>query len=170
VIYPANLPLPDFGSYGGIIANGLVRTGFANPAPSQIETFNSAAIQISMTFSMDDSTYDEWLAWVIVNGYDFFDMPVVSPHMPLKITSTSRIRFISDLQMSNRSYNWQSVTVSGELIPNDDSVPPSLSISYPNFIQAGTPAAPSTDLIVAGTPSSPSVELIAGGMYVYDTV
>jgi len=165
--YPDTLPLPDHGSYAGVGDAGLVRTSLPTPAANQIETYNSERIDITMTFSMDMFTYPTWLTWILDNGYDWFEMPVISQRMPIDILSTSRVRVTSDTNLVKRGHNWISVTLGMELIPGDTPIG-SPGITWPNFIYANTPTTAPADSIVAGTPTSPSADLIRAGLYDYE--
>lgn len=165
--YPSQFVLPDYGNYIGSLNMGQIRTSMPTSNASQIEGFNSARIEISMTFSMTVDDYEAWTAWVIEFAYDWFDMPVISPHMPNYITSDSRIRFISDTALQKRGHDWISVAVTGELIQGDESLNPATA-TYPNWILAGTPASPSADDIDPGTPAAPSTNMIVSDLYGYE--
>lgn len=115
--YPPTLPLPD--QYTGIIDQGLIRTSFPVTAPNQVKGYNSPRTDISMTFSMDDATYETWLTWMTSNGYDWFNMPVVSARTPTDITSIQRVRLSSEITLTKRGDNWLSATVAAELVPGD---------------------------------------------------
>ena len=118
--YPANLPLPDQGSYGGSVDSGVIRTNVFASEARQRKTFNSPRVEIGLTFSMTNDDYNVWRPWVRDNAYAFFDMPVISPDVPTDITSTQNLRFISDISYQKRGDNWLSVSVTAELIPGDD--------------------------------------------------
>ena len=115
--YPTTLPLPEPDNYNGTLDQGLIRTSFRVTAPNQVKGYNSYREDISMSFSMDNDTYDAWITWVNSNGYDWFNMPVVSSRTPTDITSTQLVRFSSDVQVAKQGDNWLTVTVGAELQP-----------------------------------------------------
>lgn len=118
--YPNTLPLPDTLSYSGEVDVGLIRTDFQTSRANQGINYNSPRTEISMTFAMDNDTYeDDWLPWIKANGFDWFYMPVVGPNAPGTITSTQRVRLISDMQYQKLGDNWLSVTVAAETVPGD---------------------------------------------------
>jgi len=125
VDYPLTLPLPNNSSYSGIIGTGLVRTNIPAALANQLQTFNSPRTEISMTFSMDNFTYINWIIWVQGNAYQWFNMPVISGSEPDVITSTRQVRFISDTAYTKQGDNWVSVSVSAELLPGQPlALPP----------------------------------------------
>ena len=118
--YPANLPLPDQGSYGGSVDSGIIRTNVYAALANQRKSFNSPRVELGLVFSMTNDEYAVWRPWAIAEAYHFFDMPVVSPDAPTDIMSVQNLRFISDISYQKRSDNWLSVSVTAELIPGDD--------------------------------------------------
>ena len=166
--YPTTLPLPDYGSYSGVSDKGLVRTSVSTPAPTQIQLYGSPRHDASMVFSMTNDVYaDEWLPWVDQFGYDWFNMPVVSPYDPVQITSTHRCRMTTDLQLSKRGDNWLSVSVGVEILQGDKQDPNSPTSRVYDAVNAGVPSNPSTDRVIAGTPANPSTDTIQGNLYAY---
>ena len=118
ISYPSTLPLPD--TYSGAVSWGLLRSEGGGSELEQRTSFNSARTDFSMTFSMDNSTYYDWYAWIKSFGYDWFEMMVVSNRLPLgPIESFQRIRIVGPVQYSKRGDNWLSVTVQAEMIPGD---------------------------------------------------
>ena len=121
VDYPSTYPMPD--SYDGLISSGVLRSEGGGPELVQRQSYNSRRTDFTMTFSMDDATYTNWSAWMIANAYDWVNFPVVSDRFPTVennyILSTQRVRLTSPLSVSKKGFNWQSVTVQAELIPND---------------------------------------------------
>lgn len=117
--YPSTLPLPDYGTYAGVVDNGLLQTTVLTAQRNQLITYNSPTTKLSMTFSMDNDIYALWFSWVKTNAYYWFNMPVVSTNQPTDITSTRQVRFISDLSYTKREDNWLSVNVTAELIPGE---------------------------------------------------
>ena len=118
ISYPSTLPLPD--TYTGSVSWGLLRSEGGGPELEQRTSFNSSRTDFSMTFSMDNSTYYDWYAWIKANGYDWFEMLVVSNRLPFgPIESFQRIRIVGPIQYSKRGDNWLSVTVQAEMIPGD---------------------------------------------------
>jgi len=168
--YPITLPIPDYGSYSGVSDHGLVRTSIPVAAPNQLLGFNSPTTKITMTFSMDNDTYTDWLVWVTDNGWNWFKMPVVSPLDPVLITSTHSVRFISEVQYQKRGDNWLSVSVTAEMIPGEDEDPLASTGRGYDYILAGAPASPSADTIVAGTPAAPSTPFIEANIYNYEVI
>ena len=170
ITYPTNLPTPDFGSYYGVVDEGLIRTSFPVPAPTQVVWFNSPTVNITMTFSMDNATWLEWSEFASSYGYDWFLMPIVSPKNPLIITSTHRVRFISDMQYQKRGDNWLSITVTAEMVPGDSDDPLAPPERVYDWIIAGSPSTPSPDIIIAGGPSAPSPVGIKASIYKYEVL
>ena len=165
--YPTTLPMPDKDSYGGVIDWGLIRTGYAVPAPRQIKGYGRETNSLAMSFSMVNDDYITWLTWVNTYGYNWFLMPVVSEYTPVKVTSTHRVRFTSDIQYVKRGDNWITVSIGAEILQGDIEDPLALSTKAYDFIIGGTPAAPSADIIYCGTPAAPSTETITGSLYAY---
>jgi len=169
--YPTSLPLPDFGTYAGSIDQGLIRTNMPAASPSQIVGFNAPRTQITMTFSMVNDDFAEWEAWVLEFGYYWFTMPVVSGYEPVVITSTHKIRIISDIEYQKRGDNWLSVSVIAEIIQSDAEDPLAITTREYDFILAGTPSSPSTDFIDAGQNATPSTDgIIIPSIYGYRKV
>ena len=117
--YPNTLPLPDYGTYAGVVNNGLQRTTVLTTDANQIIRFNSPRADVSMTFSMDNDIYALWFSWVQSNGYYWFSMPVVSPDTPTDITSVRTVRFTGGVQYQKAGDNWLRVTVGVELLPGE---------------------------------------------------
>ena len=121
VDYPSTYPMPD--SYDGLVSSGVLRSEGGGPELVQRQSYNSRRTDFTMTFSMDDATYSNWSAWMLTNGFDWFNMRVITDRTPASsnnyIYSFQRVRLTSPLSVSKRGYNWQSVTVQAELIPND---------------------------------------------------
>lgn len=117
--YPTTLPMPDTGTLSGQVDEGLLRSEVPSARANHRIGFNSPRTELSMTFSMINDTYDTWLTWVKANAYDWFNMPIVATNTPTGITSTQRVRFISDIQYNKRGDNWLSVTVAVETVPGD---------------------------------------------------
>ena len=163
--YPFELPLPDYGSYTGVVDQGLIRTSFPIAAPSQIKGFNSPTVQISLTFSMTNAQWYDWNQFITNYGYQWFTMPVVSPKNPNLITSVHRVRTISDIQYVKRGHNWVSTTIIVEMVPGDADDPLAVGERVYDTIVAGSPQTPSADVIVAGLPPSP--EFISASIYYY---
>ena len=165
--YPDTLPAPDISSYSGIIDWGLIRSGAAVPAPRQLKGYGRETNNISMSFSMENDTYTEWLAWVQTYGYEWFLMPVISEYNPVDLFSTHRVRFTTPIQYTKRGDNWLSVSIGAEILQGDkdDALAP-INRVY-NVINGGSPSAPSVDIINAGTPSNPSTDIITGSIYAY---
>jgi len=166
--YPATLPLPDFGDYYGVIDKGLIRTAYPAAAPSQLAGYNSPTVIISMTFSMTNAQWTDFAIFVNDSGFDWFRMPVVSPNAPVLITSTMRVRFISDLDYQKQGDNWLSVTVQAEMVLGDEDDPNAMLDRSYDFIVAGTPGSPSVDVMIAGSPSNPSPTAITASIYKYE--
>ena len=167
--YPSTFVMPSHTSYTGAQDSGLLRSAAPFPEPNQISTYNAAVINLSLTFSMTSSDYETWAAWVRENAYDWFIMPVVSPHRPDYIVGDSRVRFISDTSYNYNGYNWVTVGVSAELVLNDESIN-GATPTYLDFIVSGSPALPATDVILAGTIASPATDIIVADLYAYDFV
>lgn len=113
--YPGAYPLPDEGSYSGAIRLGVSRTEVPAARPDQRLRYNAPRVEVSMTFTMTNDDYDTWRTWVEANAYNWFNMPVVSPHEPDDITSTRPVRFISDINYQKQGDDWLSVTVAAEI-------------------------------------------------------
>lgn len=168
--YPTTLPLPDRGTYSGSVDYGLQRTSFPVAAPNQLIGFNAYTTKITMTFSMINDDYADWLEWVTDWGWGWFEMPVVSTKNPVLITSTQQVRFISDLAYQKRGDNWLSVSVTAELLPGQPADPLAPTDREYGFIIAETPPFPAPDTIIAGTPDNPSLPFITANLYNYEVV
>jgi hypothetical protein len=154
-VYPAAFPLPDHGPYYGVMDFGILRSSTPTAEASQIKISNAMRPELSLTFSMDNSTYLTWWNWVKEYAYTWFMLESVNPHLPTYITSERRIRFTGDLQYRKVGDNWLSITVPAELYigDNDDPQDP---LRIFDQIDAGSASSPSTDIIDSGEPSSPS--------------
>jgi hypothetical protein len=115
--YPTTLPLPDWGSYNGVISTGLQRSNMPAALANQVQTFNSQRTEINITFSMVNDLYITWFQWVNSNAYQWFNMPVISGSEPDNITGIRQVRFMSDIAYTKRGDNWLSVNVTAELLP-----------------------------------------------------
>ena len=166
--YPSTLTPPDHGSYSGLLDQGLVRTSVSTPAPGQTTLFYNPRSDLSMVFSMtNDAYWLEWLPWVQENGWDWFNMALVSQYNPVEVTSTHRCRMTTDLELTKRGDNWVSVSVGMEILQGDTEDPLAGTGRFYDAVVAGTPASPSADRVLAGTPTSPSTDTIQANIYAY---
>jgi hypothetical protein len=166
--YPTTLPQPDYGSYAGNVGQGLIRTSIPVPAPNQVIGFNTPRTDWVMTFTMDNDTYKDWIAWVEQYGFGWFLMPVVSRYNPVLITSTHRVRMTTEIQYTKAGDNWLSVTVGAELVPGADQDPLAPTLRLYEFVDGGSPTSPLPDFTQPGTPASPSTDYIIGNIYDYE--
>ncbi len=164
--YPQEFPTPDVTAYNGAITYGLGRTTVPTALANQRKYFNAPRLELSLTFSMTNDEYLTWFDWMRENGLKWFRMPIVSPRMPVDITSTHRIRVMSDYQLEKQGDNWLSVTVGVEAVPGD-SEDPFAPVIEPDWVIAGGPSNPSADVIIGGTPASPSTDWYRGEIYYY---
>jgi hypothetical protein len=163
-MYPENYPMPDHTGVSGSIDVGLRRTAVPAALANQVKTHNSPVDSLTLTFSMTNDEYSAWLDWVRTYAWQWFQMPIVSRHTPVNITSTRRLRFISDVQYEKRGDNWCSVTVQAEILPADAEDPDAPVPEY-DWIIAGAPDDPSTDWALAGSPTSPSTDWTISHLY-----
>lgn len=166
--YPEEFPRPDTNGYSGDVAYGLHRTAMPTANPSQIEVFNSATHTITMTFSMTQTLFNDWVCWMDAQNLDWFYMDTVTPRTPVEITSTNQFRMVGGTQQVKRGHDYVSVTATFEMIPGYPDDPLAPEHTWLNFIDAGTPASPSTDIIQAGTPASPSTNWVIADLYGYE--
>lgn len=113
--YPASYPAPDYGSYAGMLDVGLTRTEVPSPRSRQRARFNAPREELSLTFTMNNDQYVDWIAWVKANAYNWFNMSLVSHRDPDNITSVQPLRFISDIAYQKLGDDWLSVTVAVEI-------------------------------------------------------
>lgn len=167
--YPADIyPLPDYGSYSGIVDQGLTRTSAPAAAPNQEVGFNSPRNEIVLTFSMTNTVFESWMDWVEQFGWSWFEMSLVTSFEPVLITSTHRFRMTSQVTRVKRGDNWVSASVSVEMVIGDYEDPAAVGTREYDFIIAGTPASPSVDEIIAGDPlNSVLLPKIAANLYYY---
>ena len=99
---------------------------------------------------------------------DWFYMDTVTPRTPVEITSTNLFRMIGGTQQAKRGHNYISVTATFEMVPGAPDDPLADAHTWLNFIVAGTPASPSTDIIDAGEPSNPSTNWVIADLYGYE--
>ena len=99
---------------------------------------------------------------------DWFYMDTVTPRTPVEITSTNLFRMIGGTQQTKRGHNYISVTATFEMVPGAPDDPLADAHTWLNFIVAGTPASPSTDIIDAGEPSNPSTNWVIADLYGYE--
>jgi hypothetical protein len=166
--YPSNYPQPDAAGYSGSSTFGLLRTDLVSAGPNQIKGFNSAVHTIGMTFSMSQVLFDEWVCWMDSFGQDWFYLDTVTPRTPVEIISTNLFRMIAGTAQTKRGHNYISVTAGFEMIPGAPPDPLSAAHTWLNFIDAGTPGSPSSDIIQAGVPASPSTNVIDSDLYGYE--
>jgi hypothetical protein len=164
--YPVEYPRPDTNGYSGNSTYGLLRTDLVSANPSQIKSFNSAVHTISMNFSMTQTLFNEWICWM--DASDWFYMDTVTPRTPVEIVSTNLFRMIGGTQQTKRGHNYISVTAGFEMVPGAPADPLSAVHTWLNFIDSGTPASPSTDIIEAGSPASPSTNIVEADLYGYE--
>lgn len=166
-IYPANLPLPEYTGYTVVQSYGQARTNLPGPLKNQTTYYNAPRAVIGASWAMDDATYSTWLTWIKDNAFDWFYLPVVSPNVPVDITSTQLVRAMSPAAMTLQGYNWQRVGLTLEIQPAQDPDPLAPTPVYSDFISAGSPGVPSPDIIDAGSPGAPSPDLITASIYGY---
>ena len=167
--YPSNFPRPDTNGYSGVETYGLSRTGLPTSNPRQIKTFNADVHSLTLTFSMTQTLFNDWICWMDQQAVDWFYMDIVTPRTPVTITSTNLFRMVAGTQQTKRGHDYISVTASFEMIPGypDDPLAPEHTWAD-SYIVAGTPASPSSDTIEAGTPASPSTDEIVADLYGYE--
>ena len=167
--YPATFPRPDTNGYSGVETYGLSRTGLPTANPRQIKTFNADVHSLTLTFSMSQTLYSEWICWFDQQAVDWFYMDIVTPRTPVTITSTNLFRMVAGTQQTKRGHDYISVTASFEMIPGYPDDPAADPHTWLDFIDAGTPANPSSlDTIQAGTPASPSTNIVIADLYGYE--
>ena len=158
--YPAEYPRPDSQNYSGTIDFGLIRSNVDAPLPNQIVSFNAPTIQTSMSFTGTNTEMLLWSIWVDANGWDWFNMELITPRVtdPSSLTSTVMVRFISDLISTKLGDDWLRFTVQVEMVPGQASTGqiPSPSILPFDEVEPGTVPAPSIYAINPGTVASPS--------------
>ena len=118
ISYPANLPVADHTAYSGNVDFGLLRTELPTSRAAQNFIYNRSALSISMTFSMLNTQYEEWLNWVLANAYDWFEMDVIAPSEGVpNITTLMRCRFAGNIDYLKKGDGWLGATVLVEAIP-----------------------------------------------------
>jgi len=117
--YPPNYPLPNFGTYAGVHDWGLLVSQVPGTEFNVGRGYNSARVEMTLSFDLDNDDYFAWKAWVMANAYDWIDMPIVAPRTPTDITSVQRTRFISQIVYTKGGDNWGTATVTAELVPGD---------------------------------------------------
>jgi hypothetical protein len=134
----------------------------------QIKTFNSATHVLSISFTMTQTLYNDWVCWMQRRDIDWFYMDLVTPRTPENIVSTNLFRLVAGTQQVKAGHNYIRVDAAFEMVPGAPDDPNAPVHTWLDFIDAGTPAAPSTDIIVGGTPASPSTDLIEARLYGYE--
>lgn len=115
--YPAGLPGPDHLGYSGSQDSGVLRTATLVQLYNQARAFNATQRQVSVTFSMKNDIYPQWILWVRDNAYKWFNLPIVSSAPNTGILTTQSVRFITPLQYTKRGDGWLSVSVTMEIQP-----------------------------------------------------
>ena len=117
--YPSEYPRPDDNSYSGQIDAHIIHSSVATPSPNQRKGFNSSRVVMSLTFTLQESDFFQWVNWANINVWDWFHMELVTPRVPVNILAWHRVRFTSDLSIRLVGYGLSAVTVEAELIPGD---------------------------------------------------
>ncbi len=160
--YPEQFALPDTDSYAGSVDQGIIATSVSTAQRTQIQAFNQAAEQYSMTFHMTNDEYIYWIVWVRENAYRWFRMRIVSKQTSIEVNSPQWIRFISNVAYAKQGDDWASCTVLAEVLIGDLQ-----GIDVDNRIIAGTPSNPSSDRFIAGSPDAPSEDLVIALLRAY---
>ena len=117
--YPEGYPLPNAGTYSGVTDWGLLVSQVPGTLLNIGRGYNSARVDMTLSFDVNNVDYGQWLSWCRTFAYDWFAMPVVSPRTPTDITSVQRTRFISQIVYTKSGDDWGTATVSAELVPGD---------------------------------------------------
>ena len=147
--YPDTLPLPDHASYAGASTMAAKASPVRTPANDQAVYFNSMRTVLTLTFHMTDTDLQLWMIWLDNEGWDWFDIPLVAPAMPVNITSTQKARCISSAQVQTAGYNWNSVSIQVELVPSGTDDPLAQTRpEIPNVVDPGDISLPNNNLLV----------------------
>ena len=160
VIYPAPFPCPSrIEGHSQAMNAGLIRTPMEAGNARQRRTHRILPTRISLVFVINQPDYAAWLTWVNANAWDEWvsmKLPGLEASRLGLDTAAIAVRFMTDLQADlmpvHRLWYWR-VRVEAEYIPTPAQLVP---VPIGDWIIAGTPGAPSPDLISSGTVDAPA--------------
>ncbi len=166
--YPSGLPNALVQDYRVEVSHGVSAVAFERGNTRQRRSVNTKrhVFGLSMIFTMPQLW--EWQSWANAYGYDWHYMDMISSYSGASGAIPHLVRYIGDISFQTVDLEHVRVSVQAEMdlntLPLGDIVPSGDWIiagtpaapSNSNSIQAGTPAAPSTDFIIAGTPGVPA--------------
>lgn len=164
--YPETFKAPDHTAYTGSTQYGLERTTIPTAVANQLKYYNRPITQLSLTFSMTNAEWPEWIQWMRDHSLSWFAIPLVTPLAPVDIVSNHQVRFTGQYVYEKRGDNWLSVTIVVEMLQGDDDDDKAQLLDS-EWIIAGTPDTPSTDWLLAGTPATPSTDWVRAELYYY---
>ena len=176
IAYPRDFACPSrIEGHSAVVSTGLVRTPMEGGNTRQRRMQRQAPQLISLVFVMPQTELADWLSWVNAYAFDQWidiDLPGVLASRAGTQTAATPVRFCSDIALTlvpvHRLWYWQA-RVSCEWLPTAEDLRPWAWIiadlddetieTSSHWVIAGTPDAPSPDLVTAGGPAAPSAPL-----------
>jgi hypothetical protein len=174
--YPSSLPcVSRIEGHSATAFAGLVRTPMESGNARQRRAHHVLPHRISLVFIISQEVYGDWLAWVNANAYDQWialQLPGFLAARAGTNTAAVPVRFVSDVSAElipvHRLWYWR-CSVQAEWLPSTADLVPTpfgpwvladLSIQDATYtsdwINAGTPSAPSPAWVNAGSVLAPS--------------
>lgn len=165
--YPSTYPPPDAPGYSGSKSVGDNRSSVDSARPNTIREYNAAVESVAATFEMDHAQWWPWIVWVDANGFDWFDIDLVSTARPVDVFSTVRARVASAVDVSKLGDNRLAAAVVLEILPAGAPDPAAVLPAAHDKRVAGTPGAPASDTVDSGSPASPATDINNAHLYKY---
>jgi len=110
MIYPPDYPQPTWRFNQELTAypeRAQMECGWTR----QRMTWIAQGAAVSLEFIMNTDTFDEWMQWVFLNGYQYFtiDLDTIGG-----IRQPTNVRFVTPVQYSYETFDKVRVSVSGE--------------------------------------------------------
>ncbi|MCA3575528.1 MAG: hypothetical protein IOC86_16535 [Aestuariivirga sp.] len=117
--YPTGFPMPTIGGFGATVSMGVLRPG-EDTHQLQRRVFTNMPHNFALSFTMTLAQWAQWQAWVMNNGYRWFEMNLATLYAGSfnQVTSTVVIRLTSGLSAVLMSHDVVQVTVNAELAPS----------------------------------------------------
>lgn len=117
--YPDTLPGPTIAGYGATVAMGVIRSDM-DTHQQQRRVFTSMPHTLTLRFVLTITEWAQWHAWVIDNGYRWFEINLATLYAGQvdQTTVPVLIRLTSSFAASELSANTVQVSVAAEMAPS----------------------------------------------------
>lgn len=162
--YPSGLPLPLVSGYGVNVDHGLSAVTFERGNTRQRRGVSRQRHVFSLSMILTIPHLWEWQSWANRYGYDWHLMDLQSSYSGAASTRLipHTVRYISDISIQLIDHQRVQVSVQAEM--DLDTLPIGIVVPSGDWYVGGTPASPSnSNNILAGTPAAPSSNVIIAG-------